>query len=422
MFFKKLEEVPAYYWEEKSYMMIIPKTDKDLLKKTIDNLESTKEIKVLDKKTDIAKQTICFKIKYEKCEYEVGMYVGGVSVPDYYLNNLALSAEEKKEILAAKSCLTIYMPFNENPKKCFHLQLKLGLLLVPDLLAVLDESAERVFTRDWVKMEAESKVIPSAKDLFSVQAVSANDGRVWLHTHGLARCGLRELEILDSKGEISRNHYNLINSYAMYLIDRDKDEDYVGGDYIGRLINDIPVVATHVPWIVGLKEYKHLKLGGKKDRKNGHNSLSDIIFLYTSEENEQNNVLSKISIYDDLWGDNPLFFFSDDETKRMKSVAIERFNYVKSEFKKLKDKETILLKIGLPLKEKGKFEHIWFELLEFKGTKFKAKLTQEPYYFPDIHTGFESWYTVDDLTDWIIYKEDMTITPDNVYLLDKKKK
>ena len=27
-----------------------------------------------------------------------------------------------------------------------------------------------------------------------------------------------------------------------------------------------------------------------------------------------------------------------------------------------------------------------------------------------------------DLTDWIIYKEDMTITPDNVYLLDKKKK
>ena len=40
MFFKKLEEVPAYYWEEKSYMMIIPKTDKDLLKKTIDNLES----------------------------------------------------------------------------------------------------------------------------------------------------------------------------------------------------------------------------------------------------------------------------------------------------------------------------------------------------------------------------------------------
>ena len=53
---------------------------------------------------------------------------------------------------------------------------------------------------------------------------------------------------------------------------------------------------------------------------------------------------------------------------------------------------------------------------------YKARLTQEPYYFPDIHTGFESWYTVDDLTDWIIYKEDMTITPDNVYLLDKKKK
>ena len=55
MFFKKLEEVPAYYWEEKSYMMIIPKTDKDLLKKTIDNLESTKEIKKQESKENFKK-------------------------------------------------------------------------------------------------------------------------------------------------------------------------------------------------------------------------------------------------------------------------------------------------------------------------------------------------------------------------------
>ena len=68
----------------------------------------------------------------------------------------------------------------------------------------------------------------------------------------------------------------------------------------------------------------------------------------------------------------------------------------------------------------GGYEHIWFELLEFKGSKFKVRLTQEPYYFPDIHEGYEAWYKINDLTDWIIYTKKATVTPDNAYILDKE--
>lgn len=414
----KLTEQPLGYWEEKSYMMIIPKNDEEnILKNAVERLSSSKEFEVKDTNCDID-GVINFKIIYDKEEYEFGIYSGGISVPDYYLYHKFLFSEEEKEaILNAKKAITLFMKFGENAKKSFHLQLKLACNLVPDLIGVLDESAEKMLPAKWVKMTAESKVLPSSRDLFNVQAVNEKN-RVWLHTHGLCRCGFTELEILDSSSEHYQQHYNLIATYAMFLLDKKEPFDPIGnGAYIGRLINGYPVVVTCIPWMDGILEYKKLKLGGAEDRKNGHNSKTSVIFLYTSEENENNGVLSKVSLYDELWGDNPLFFFSDEETNRMKELARERFQYVKEAFKN-KD-NAVLIKIGLPLKEEGKAEHIWFELLEMNEEKFKAKLTQEPYDIPDIHTGYEDWYTIEDVTDWIIYTKTCAVNPSNAYILEK---
>ncbi len=415
----KLTEQPLGYWEEKSYMMVIPKNNEEnILKNAVERLSSSTQFKVKDINYAVD-GVINFKVIYDEQEYEVGIYLGGISVPDYYLyQNFLFSEEEKEAILNARTAITIFMKFKENAKKSFHLQLKLACGLVPDLIGLLDESAEKMLSAKWVKMASTSKVLPSSKDLFNVQAVNGKNNKVWLHTHGLCRCGITELEILDSDNEHYKNHYNLIATYAMLLLDKKESFDQLRNSaYIGELINGYPIVVTCVPWTEGILEYKKLKLGGFDDRKNGHNSKTSIIFLYTSEENENNRVLSKVSLYDKLWGDNPLFFFSDEETNRMKELARERFSYVKKAFKN-KD-NTILIKIGLPLKEEGQAEHIWFELLEIKCDKFKAKLTQEPYGIPDIHTGYEGWYTVDDVTDWIIYTKVCAVNPSNTYLLEK---
>ena len=169
--------------------------------------------------------------------------------------------------------------------------------------------------------------------------------------------------------------------------------------------------------IVSLKEYKNLDLGGPQDREDGHNTKTSLIFLYKSEEDEENKVLTKVSEFNDLWGENPIFFISDEETARMKSLAMERFDYVKEEFKN-KDNH-IIIKIGLPVDDDGNFEHIWFELLEFVGDKFKAKLLQEPYDVKDIHEGDERTFTVEDVTDWIIYTPSFSVTPGSAYLLKR---
>ena len=101
----------------------------------------------------------------------------------------------------------------------------------------------------------------------------------------------------------------------------------------------------------------------------------------------------------------------------MKDLAMERFGYVR---KLLSYKENkAIVKIGLPIdNDRNNCEHIWFELLEFEGEKFKGKLTQEPYNIPNIHEGDEAWFTVEDVTDWIVYTPKMAINPENVYIIE----
>ncbi len=415
---KELVEAPLGYWEEKSYMLAIPKDEKyEFSTSAFDRVSAIEGLEFGETNAGVD-GIISLKLTYEGEEYEVGLFMGGVSVPEYYLNkNYLFKEDERMTILKANKALTIFMEYKGNAKKCYHLHLKLAVAMVPEMLAVLDESAEKVIPAKWVEMAAASHVAPSSKDLFTVQAIAGKDGKVWLHTHGLCRCNVTELEILESDQENYQNHYNLLCTYAMFLLDREEPfNPRVDGAYIGRLINGYPVVATCRSWTQGIFEYKHLKMGGLDDRKEGHNSKTSIVFLYTSEEDEKNGVLNKVSIYDELWGDNPLFFYSDEETFRMKDLAMERFGYVE---KCSKDENNhILIKVGLPLKEEGRFEHIWFELLEVKGGKFKGRLTQEPYDVPDMHTGDEAWYTVDDVTDWIIYTPVMAVSPSNAYLLE----
>lgn len=417
---KKLQEQPLYYWEEKSFMMAIPKNeDTDILRTALNEISSSKEIVLKENKYDVEKNFVSLKVEYEDTTYEVGIYVGGVSVPEYYVNSYIFDEETRDSLLKAKKALTIFMEYKGNPKKCYHLQLKLACLMVPDLIGVLDESAEKMLPAKWVIMAAKSNVLPGSKNLFSVQSIVDEKGeKIWLHTHGLCRCGYTELEIVNSDKEHQFCHYNLILTYGMYLLDgHDNFDPRVDGAYIGRLTTSDPIVVTCRSWVNGLEEYPKLDLGGLKDRATAHNSMTSIIFLYMSEENQKKGIVSKLSTYDDELKDNPLFFYSDEETARMKSLAMENFEYIKKGFKS-KD-NTVILKIGLPLDDKGNFEHIWFELLEIKGDKFKAKLTQEPYYFPDIHEGYEDWYTKENVTDWIIYTKNFSVTPDTAFLLDK---
>ena len=136
-----LKEEPLNYWEKESYMLAIPEEPtKELLDSVAERVSNIEGVKI--------------KLSYENEEYEVGYHPVNFSVPEMYLTNkYYFSEEEIEKLKKSKTALTIYMKFNDNSKKSYHLQLKLALAMIPNMIGVMDESAERMLPTSWVQMK-----------------------------------------------------------------------------------------------------------------------------------------------------------------------------------------------------------------------------------------------------------------------------
>ena len=419
-----LTQQPLNYWEEKSYMMaIVEDENEDVLEGAFERVAKIDGVQIVAKGMPGEQNPGKIILTYDGEEYEVCFYDGGFSLPpvlrDIERQQYFFTEEELKRISEAHRAITIFMEFHKDSKKSFHLQLKIAIAMVPGMIGLMDESAEKLINANWVRMAASSKVTPAAGDLYLVQAVQGEKNDVWLHTHGLCRCGLTELEIVGSNQENSNNHYHVITTLASMLLDKDGKEEKPYR-YIGDLQANNPLVVTYIPWIEGLKEYDKISVGDAKDRAEGHNTKTSLIFSYRTPDDVERRVLTKISDLDNEWGDNPLLFISNEETDRMRALAMERFYLVKEMAKNRENK--IIIKVGLTVDEEYRTddnfkEHIWFEVNSVDGDKFKATLLQEPYYISNMHEGYEGEYTVDDVTDWRINAGDRVAGPDTAYVL-----
>ena len=111
------------------------------------------------------------------------------------------------------------MMFGEDALDSYHLQLKLIHAVLPDAVAVLDDSSEKILSGHWVALAAVSSVPPAPRYIYTAQAVSGEEEIVWLHTHGLNRCGISELEVLNSTKDTYNSHYNVLETMANRLLE-----------------------------------------------------------------------------------------------------------------------------------------------------------------------------------------------------------
>jgi len=415
----KLEEAPLNYWEKESYLMALPSSGYvDVSEDTILRVRDIAGVDIIESALPNEEKPGHIVLSFEDEIYEIGFYKGDFTLPEMLSRQGYYFTEEEMEAIArSESALTVFMEFPGDSRKAYHLQLKVVKAMVPDLLAVMDESAERLVSGRWVTLATESNVAPSAQSLFTVQAVGGENGSVWLHTHGLNRCGLYELEVLSSDQDNYSDHFNVINTFASILLDSKDRPEPGDGVRIGMFDVNRPMVATYVSWTKGLSEYPGIDLGGIEDRRQGHNTKTAVVFLYKEEKDEMTRTFRKVSEFNGLWADNPLFFISTRETERMSALARERFGMVKYMAEK---NCPVILKIALRTdhgESDDDHEHIWFELIRFDGDEFEARLTQEPYDVSAMHTGDVGRYSVDNVTDWLIQTPDFTVAPDNAYLL-----
>lgn len=439
--------------KEKSLMIVIPEKKEDINPQYIlKRLSASKSIKaeivneVGTKPSDLSKDDnetifgtdreekvyLTLTVEIESRRYLVNVDYEKVVIPDFFVSTHVFSDLDFERIREMDIGLSVEIEYTDNFLASYHDQLKLIDCFVPDMLAVMDIPSEKMLSGKWVSLAANSNVPPAPKYLFSVQAISGgeNDDEVWLHSHGLKRCGLPDLEILGSSRDMYNQHYSVIETVAIRMIENEETPNLYEPVFLAWLTDKIAFVATLVTWNTGLKYYTDVSLGRSEDRDEYHSEGTAVIMVYPEPDDADEEKPEKIQIFDEYLAANPMFMISSSETARMRSMAHERIEYLKKAFLKPEDERHILIKIGLHVDEEfldpdeapeNQREHIWFELMDIKNAggkdRFVCRLTQEPYYVKSMNEGSIGEYDISDITDWIIMTRERNYTPDDVYMM-----
>ena len=270
--------------KEKSYMVAVSRNDESIkdIKGIMTRLSNNSEVKLKAHKFE---EGLNVKVEIDGCEYEVEVFPIDFEIPPLYRAQHLFPDVDVEAVEKANVGLAVVMEFNENPLRSYHAQLKIITALIPDVLAVLDDSSEKILSGRWVELAAESAVPPAPRYIYTVQAVSDSEGGedcVWLHSHGLNRCGHPDIEVLNSKKETYNNHYNVLETMANRLLEQEEPLQMGEPFYVARVTERIPLMATLIPWQEAIQNYPENMLGGKAEREEAHNGNTCGLFVYPS--------------------------------------------------------------------------------------------------------------------------------------------
>lgn len=439
------DDVELEYWEGCSIFWLIPSTpnvvDLEQTVETFRHIDFISDFDLIEQEDDDNEQ-VCCSFVYQNNTYMVTLHTAPISGEDFVQDHSVLnrhtifSTDELDSFSNATSSLVLSMMLDGSPLRAYHLQIKLSVALMPHLLAVYDESAEQIKSGRWIKQTAASSALPLPLSMVNFHTVGDSEEDVWLHTHGLCRCGLSELEMLHLNSDTYHTAMSIMETLIMnrlYLLDTESeiDDDILGRNFsaiqIGFFSDELPAVVTDVPWNEALTYYPKNICGGWHDRKEGHNNYTSVLMLYPGEAEEMLNEPVVIGDMIDKIGDNPLLWVSKDHTRNMEIMAQNQWKYVVQALQLNgfdHHQYDIVAKVGLPIvNEKDNSseidkEHIWFEVIEADGDGFTGRLTQAPFYIPDIKEGDVKKLSLDMISDWAIYTPKARFDPDNAYLLD----
>ena len=334
----------------------------------------------------------------------------------------ALSDSERETVIRADHAFGVEMFYADNNMDSYHLQVKLLNMLVPEMAAMFDDNAYRAHSGRWVRMTAESGVAPSPDYMYTIHAVNDSENgtdSVWLHTHGLTRCGTIELEILGAALNNWHDLGNALNQIAHRLVGDNKFIDEMEPKLMGKTGDGRDIVVTWQRSEWSFRDFPESIVGGPADRNDEHRINMGVIYLYATEDDQLDGRITPIVRWADALSENSIFFKTTSETLRMKALAHERVDWLKRLYNELPEKQ-IIVKIGLkPDPEYGfdddQCEYIWFEADELRQDGFTATLTQDAFYVNGMVEGVKRNCGYDEIADWRVFISEETYSPDNIY-------
>lgn len=251
--------------KEKSYMLAIPKNEDDIddVEGIMTRLFSSPYFKLISH--DYQDEKLNLVLQFGNSQYEVTLIPMEIAIPPMYrichlFPDVDVDAIEKIDF-----GIGVILEFGDDVLASYHAQLQIIYTVLPDLLAVLDDSSEKILSGKWVQLAAASSVPPAPRYIYTVQAVTDDSGCVWLHSHGLNRCGLPEMEILNSTKDTYTNHYNILETMANRLLEETEPLGSKEPFFVARVNDGTPLITTLVDWEEAVGLYPDDMLGSKRN-------------------------------------------------------------------------------------------------------------------------------------------------------------
>lgn len=334
------------------------------------------------------------------------------------VNNI--EEKEREKWKKSKYTIVLELKFKEDvpADTCYTKQLLILDIINPNYVVMFDMSAQKVISAKWVKMLLEDNLLPLNDYLFSVHtSYDSENNDLWLHTHGLNRCGSIELEMLGLTKESTEN-LNILTSIARKFIEEgtsSQNEPIKAGYSSNEYLNYV-----WRPWEESIKIYAKKGLfkksqgflGCLEDRDIYHSFPSGVLFAY------KNNKIEKPIVNSLLLKNGLACFFTNRETEKIIATAKVRINHLFKIFEKHGEEFKYLVKVGIKHGDQDDREYLWFNIdcINSESNKLRGTLLNSPYHVENMKQGETYTVNKEDISDWNIYTSDNTyFNADNIY-------
>ncbi len=323
--------------------------------------------------------------------------------------------ETAERARASDFCIVVATRFGDEPLWDYHRQLQVLSAVSERCVLVLDDNACALRTAQWLNEVASGTTPPSPQSLYSVHCIHDDEQRVWVHSHGLKRCGAIEFEMLDLPGEEAASMTPLVHAVAAMWIEDGPGE--CGEEFsVGK-----DLLLAWLPWQDALAKMKVRGPGGRADRDEVHATESGVLFVRTpSWKGPKYSCPSTLA---PILDGNPMLYVSNMETVRMTLLAAERLHRFVSLLSQYGGDQQwrFLVKLGYQVDggDDSQREHLWFDVHSIEGECADATLLNEPYHIARMHEGQRGTHALDKLSDWAILCPRGQFGPDSVCVAEE---
>ncbi len=304
-----------------------------------------------------------------------------------------------------------------DPRQLWKVQLSVALALAEDAPFLYDDSAIRILSLPYAESLVETPSAPSAREMMSLHAVYDEDdgGRLWMHSHGLARAGVADVEML----QVLRHQRTVASQLLGHVADRQMDD----GLAAGKSFQVNPSIRLN---LVELEEALDWMapdaLGSEWDRDEYH---APPRLLLTAPESTDRDGFSFLPrrrnpfVLDALLASlerDELIYYTEAEVRRMAYLSRYRWPVFLSLWRQRRGRDwTFLVKAAFDAEEAdAPVEHLWFEVVALEPEEMEGVLVNRPLRVADLRAGDRLTLSPEHVTDWSVATDDGAYTPGNI--------